>query len=161
MTGKIATLAILLCAAFGGVAMYYLQVYGYYRTLPGQTSYRLGDADVAISGFQGIDSDSSPLRYRACFSVTGPLDLPEAPAAEPLNAPSWFDCFDAAAIGAALTAGQARGLMVQANVPWGFDRVMALFPDGRAYVWPQVNACGAAHFDGQRLPAGCPTPPER
>jgi len=161
MTGKIATLAIVFCAVFGGAAMYYLQVYGYYDRLPEQTTFRAGEVELAISGFQGIDSDSSPLRYRACFSVTQPVDLPEAPGAEPLNAPDWFDCFDAAAIGAALTAGQARALMVQANAPWGFDRVMALFPDGRAFVWPQVNACGTAHFDGQRLPAGCTPPPVR
>ena len=54
-----------------------------------------------------------------------------------------------------------RALLVTGNSPYGFDRVMALYPDNRAYVWPQINACGTAHFDGDPLPADCPPPPTR
>lgn len=159
--GRFLVILTLVCALLGGAAMYYLQVYGYYRTLPAQSTYDLAGTPVAIRDFRGIDSESSPLRYRACFTLAEPApDLPLVQA-EPLNAPSWFDCFDAGRLGADLAAGTAQTHRIAADTPWGFDRVLALYPDGRAYVWPQVNACGAAHFDGQRLPAGCTPPPAR
>ena len=83
----------------------------------------------------------------------------DTPGAEPLNAPGWFGCFDAARIGADIASGAARTVLARANAPYGFDRVMALYPDGRAYVWPRINACGEAVYDGQPAPAGCPPPP--
>ena len=168
MTGRIAALVIVIAAVLAGAGMYYLQVYGYYDRLEPQIGYQVatpdgGTARLSIADFQGIDSTSSPLRYRACFTVLGEARPPmvDVVNAEPLNAPSWFACFDAARIGADLEAGTARAVLVEAQVPWGFDHVMALYADGRAYVWPQVNACGAAHFDGNPVPEGCPPPPER
>ena len=145
MNGKIAAGSIVGAGLVAGVAMYYLQVYGYYETLEPQIGYQVavedGTARLSISGFEGIDSFSSPLRYRACFEIVG--DLPafvEYEGGEPLNAPGWFDCFDAARIGGDLENGAARTVLVDANVPYGFDRVMALYPDGRAYEWRQLNA---------------------
>ena len=81
---------------------------------------------------------------------------PEAPDAEPLVAPGWFDCFDAEAIAKDLDAGAARAILAEFNEPYGFDRIIAAYPDGRAFQWRQINACGAAAFDGSELPAGCP-----
>lgn len=141
--------------------MFYLQVWGYYRSLPAQSTLQTGAGPLAITRFEGIDSDSSPLRYRACFNVAQAPYLPEAAAPTPLNAPFWFDCFDAPAIDADLAAGRARALVLETDAPWGFDRLMAIYPNGRAFVWPQVNACGQAHFDGERLPEGCTPPPAR
>lgn len=165
MNGKFAAGLIVGVALVGGAGMYYLQVYGYYETLEPQIGYQVahddGTARLDIADFEGINSFSSPLRYRACFTVVG--DVPPLIAyegADPLNAPGWFSCFDAAQIGGALVSGAARAVLVEANAPYGFDRIMALYPDGRAYVWPQINACGAAHFDGDPVPAGCPPPPQ-
>lgn len=159
--GRVAIVALLACTVLAGAGMFYLQVWGYYHTLPPQTAYRAGDDVLAISGFEGIDSESSPLRYRACFNVTHPVDLPVAATPTPLTAPFWFWCFDAPAIDADITAGRARALVLEADSPWGFDRLMALYPNGRAFVWPQINPCGQAHFDGDRLPDGCTPPPSR
>ena len=165
MNGRIAAAAIVICAAVAGIAMYYLQVYGYYDELEPQIGYQVatpegGTARLEIADFRGIDSASSPLRYRACFTVVGALpDMVERPGSEPLNAPDWFDCFDAAAIGEDLVAGRARAVLVEADAPWGFDRVMALYPDGRAFVWPLQNHCGEAVFDGDPAPADCPPQP--
>ena len=118
---------------------------------------------LPVRDFRAIDSDSSPLRYRACFTVAA--DLAEAPAYDdptPLFAPGWFDCFDAQAIGADLEAGRARAILVAPDTPrYGIDRVMALYPDGRAMVWPQFNPCGTAFYDEDPLPPGCPPPPAR
>jgi hypothetical protein len=61
------------------------------------------------------------------------------PKAEPLNAPSWFSCFDAAAIGAALEKGEALAFLSQSDILPQVDRVVAVFPDGRAYAWHQLN----------------------
>ena len=40
------------------------------------------------------------------------------------------------------------------------DRIVAVYPDGRAYAWHQINRCGEVVFDGNSAPEGCPTPPE-
>lgn len=166
MTGRIVIVALLLATFVAGGAMYYLQVYGYYDRLPAQDSFAITPEGatqpepVAVRDFQGIDSGSSPIRYRACFTLSeAEGDFAPHPAPTPLTAPRWFDCFDAVAIGRALEAGEARAYLAQANFVYGFDRVVAVFPDGRAYAWQQINACGEAHFDGNPLPDHCPPPP--
>ena len=163
--GRFAAGALVASGLLAGGVMYYLQVYGYYSRLEPQIGLTVALADGAgrldIRDFQGIDSDTSPLRYRACFTVLG--DLPAlVPYADPtpLNAPVWFDCFDAGALQGDLAAGRASAFLVEGDFRYGFDFVMALYPDGRATLWPQINACGSALFDGRPLPAGCPLPPE-
>jgi hypothetical protein len=46
-------------------------------------------------------------------------------------------------------------------VLYGIDRVLAIYPDGRAFAWHQINACGKFVFDGDPPPEGCPPVPER
>lgn len=165
MTGKLLAAFLVLATLLAGGGMYYLQVHAYYDRLPPRDSLTLTLPDgttrtLALTDFDGIDSDSSPLRRRACFTVETPLpDLPAYPHPTPLHAPGWFSCFDAAAIGADLQAGQAGAHLVAGDFVWGFDRVVALYPDGRGFLWHQINPCGEAHFDGRPLPAGCPPAP--
>jgi hypothetical protein len=83
------------------------------------------------------------------------------PNARPLVAPGWFDCFDAATIGGDLQSGRAVAVLGEENVTYGIDRVIALYPDGRAFAWHQINACGEVVFDGDPPPEGCPPVPER
>ena len=59
--------------------------------------------------------------------------------AQPLNAPSWFPCFDAGKIGDALESGEAVAFLSQANIAPDVDRVVAIFPDGRAFAWQQFH----------------------
>ena len=61
------------------------------------------------------------------------------PAAEPLIAPSNFPCFDAEAIGTALETGEAVAFLSEPEIHKGVDRVVAVFPDGRAFAWQQLN----------------------
>lgn len=164
----------MISALVAGVAMYYLQVYGYYREIEASApaaEIRMTTLDgvaepILIDGFEGIDADSSPIRYRACFRT------PQSTAmltetykvvsdAVPLTAPGWFSCFDAAAIGAALEQGQAIAYMGEENIHWGIDRIIAIMDDGRAFAWNQINRCGAEVFDGQPAPADCPPQPEK
>ena len=168
--GKILTIALLVTALLAGGALYYLQVYHFYREVQlasngGEVAMKItlagGEAvDLPARDFRGIDADSSPIRFRACFDTDLPQDAALVPyaAAEPLNAPGWFDCFDAPAIGAALQEGRARAYLGERNIEYGIDRVLAIYPDGRAFAWHQINRCGEVVFDGQPAPDDCPDP---
>lgn len=152
MNGKIIAGFLVLTGLVAGIAMYWLQVYAFYEKAaftPGQemllTSVESGLPEAILAeGIEGIDSDSSPIRFRACFHT--PMTqamLTETykiyPDPTPLTAPSWFDCFDASAIGAALQTGEAIAFLGQSNIHPGVDRVVAVFADGRAFAWHQLN----------------------
>lgn len=171
--GKFLAILILGSAILAGGGLYYMQVYGYYHEVAasGPEDVQLapldGGAPVPLphDGFRAIDADSSPIRYRACF--TTPLALDEMVQtylpfehAEPLVAPGWFDCFDASEIGAALEDGTARAFMGTPDIRYGIDRIVAVMPDGRGFVWHQINRCGEVVFDGKPAPDDCPPPPE-
>jgi hypothetical protein len=163
VTGRIVIVLLLLAALLAGGAMYYLQVWGLYDRLPATDRLTVatedGPAELRVSDFRGIDSDSSPLRRRACFRLHAAEGLIDYPAPQPLHAPRWFDCFDAATIGHDLLQGRATAYLVERDFAFGFDRVMAVYADGSAYLWNQMNACGHAHFEGRPLPPGCPPAP--
>lgn len=152
MTGKLVAGAIVIIGLLAGVAMYWLQVYAYYEPVvfaPGQeirlTPIVGGPPEaIVVEDIEGIDATSSPLRFRACF--TTPLTLATLTetyrlyeGATPLVGPGWFDCFDAEEIGLALERGQALAFLSEAGVAPGIDRVVAVFPDGRAFAWHQVQ----------------------
>ena len=99
---------------------------------------------VLYDSFDGIDADSSPLRFRGCFTTTMSLAMltetyETYEGATPLTAPGWFDCFDADQIGAALETGGAIAFLGERNIQDGVDRVVAIFPDGRGFAWHQLN----------------------
>ena len=174
MSGKVIALVLVICCALAGGGLYYLQVYGFYDEIPPS-----GASDVLLttlhSGapepinheeFQAIDAESSPLRYRACFTTSMSLaTLTETYAVHddpvPNVAPGWFSCFDASEIGAALERGSAIAFLGTRNIAYGFDRVVAVSGDGQGYVWHQLNRCGERHFNGESLPEDCPPPPPR
>jgi len=173
MNGKLLAMVIVLCALLAGGALYYLQVYHFYEEVEatGQgdvqlTNLATGQAEpISYEDFRAIDADSSPIRYRACFATDkAPSDLAGTyrpyPDAVPRNAPGWFDCFDADAIGAALEEGRALAFLGESNIEYGIDRVVAITQDGRGFVWHQINRCGEVVFDGRPAPEDCPEPPE-
>jgi len=158
-------------AVIAGGAMYYLQVYAFYDELTevdtiDLTSFVTQEPEpVAIKGFRGIDSDSSPVRYRACFDMTlsiATLSETYLPSEEavPLVAPDWFDCFDATQIGEDLESGTAFAFLGTENITYGIDRIVVVYDDGSAYAWNQINACGEVVFDGDPTPEDCPEKPE-
>ncbi|MCB5410571.1 DUF6446 family protein [Pseudogemmobacter faecipullorum] len=149
--------------------MYWLQVYAFYAPVafpPGQEILLTPIASdqpeaIVANDVTGIDADSSPIRFRACF--TTPLSLSMLSESYkpytdpvPLNGPGWFDCYNAGEIDGALEKGEALAFLSQAEIHPGVDRVVAVFPDGRAFAWHQINACGDAQFNQRDLPAGCP-----
>lgn len=172
--GKVLTVFLVASAVIAGVAMYYLQVYAYYEevTPNGENDVQLtslatqAPESILYENFEAIDAESSPLRYRACFTTPMSLGLLTEnyeiyENAVPTVAPGWFECFDAKAVGAALESDETIPFLGTANIVYGFDRVVAIDGDGKGFVWHQLNACGEASFDGDPLPPECPPPPIR
>lgn len=171
--GKILGGFILFSALVAGAALYYLQVYAFYDEVDapaeGIMLIPLASTEgevIPMEGFQAIDADSSPIRYRACFTTPYSLALltetfQMVENAQPRNAPTWFDCFDARAIGEALEAGTALTFLSQKNVHFGVDRIVAITDDGRGYVWHELNDCGDKAYDGTIVGEECPPLPSR
>lgn len=174
MTGKLVGAFIVITAIIAGIAIYWQQEYAYYQPVAFQPGAEIAltpiESDtpevILAEAVTGIDADSSPLRFRACFHT--PLTqgmLSETyrayEGAVPLNGPTWFDCFDATAIGAALENGEALAFLGQSNITYGVDRVVAVMPDGRAFAWNQINACGERVFNGDPAPETCPPAPSK
>jgi len=172
MNGKIVISFMVAIGLAVPMGIYYYQVYAYYfevePTGPQDVQMvRLDDATpepVPFTGFEAIDGTSSPIRYRACFSTTLSIDeararYVEAPEAQPRYAPGWFGCFDAEAIGGELEAGTAATFLVQKNIAYGVDRVVAITESGRGYVWHSPNDCEAKDYDGTVVGEDCPDLP--
>jgi len=169
VSGKFVAGIIVVLSLIAGAAIYYLQVYAYYEEVAPDgtndvqlTSLASGAPEpILYEAFEGIEASSSPIRFRACFTTPQSLAMLTETyevydAAEPLVAPGWFDCFDAQEIGAALESGEALPFLSEKNVQYGIDRVAAIMPDGRGFLWHQINACGEEVFDGKPVPEGCP-----
>lgn len=174
MSGKILAGLIVVISLIAGFSMYYLQVYAYYDEVAASgvddvqmTLLVTGQPEgILYEDFEAITSDSSPIRYRACFKTSmSHAMLTETyqsyEQAEPLVAPKWFDCFDAKEVGKALEQGRALAFLGTENIEYGIDRVVAVMEDGRGFVWHQINHCGEKVFDGQPAPEGCPPAPNR
>ena len=172
MSGKIVGLVIMISALIAGAALYYLQVYGFYEEVSAEVQQvRLmpldGEEPVRIlaQDITAIDAESSPIRFRACFTTPSSLAMLSETyvgleRAVPRNAPDWFDCFDAASIAAELQAGTALAFMGEKNVNFGVDRVVAITEDGRGYIWHELNDCGEKSYDGTIVGEECPRRPE-
>lgn len=151
MTGRTAAVTIVLAALLTGVSVYYLQLYYFYETVTAdQVDIRLTPVDggtpesLAVADFEGIDATSSPLRFRGCFTTTeSPESLRDRykvmPDPTPLIGPGWFDCYDANTVGDDLEAGAAIAFLGEKAIADGVDRVVAVYPDGRGFVWHQLN----------------------
>ena len=166
VSGKLVSGGILAVTAVFGIGVYYAQVYGYYETFNqgdvALTSVTSGDSErIPVSAFEGIDANSSPIRYRACFRTSLSTELlaetfTTLDKSEPRNAPDWFGCFDANQIGKDLEVGMAIAYMGEANFEFGIDRIVAIYGDGRGFVWHQINDCGDKLYDGSQASDNCP-----
>jgi hypothetical protein len=150
--GRIAVGFIVLSAALGGAFLWYTAERAFYEPVvftPGAEIRLVPLASdvpepILVEGIEGTDAESSPIKFRACF--TTPLSLAMLTEtyrpyenAVPLIAPTAFPCFDAVAIGAALESGEAVAFLSEPGIHPGVDRVVAVFQDGRAYAWQQLQ----------------------
>ena len=143
MRGRTLVLGFLAFVVVFVAGLVWTQFFAYYQREKGLPALAIEGEAVAVAGYDGLDSASSPLKLRGCFTVdpasVARLAPPPAPRATPLNSPFWFRCFDAAALTADLASGTARAFAIGRNEPEGFDRMLAVYPDGRAFVWRQLN----------------------
>ncbi|WP_299297125.1 DUF6446 family protein [uncultured Tateyamaria sp.] len=169
MNGKIIGIVLVLTGIIAGAGLYYLQVYGYYEDVDFDVPNEIEMVSIVsgspepllVQALQAIDADSSPIRFRACFETDASLAMltetfvglePVAPR----NAPPWFECFDAEALGAEIDAGTALTFLGQKNVHFGVDRIVAITEDGRGYIWHELNDCGEKAYDGTIVGEECP-----
>ena len=160
MSGRTLMIALIGFCVLFGAALWYFQTRGWYEPVESLSSITIDGQTVAVTDYQGLDAASSPLKLRGCFRMA-PAAAPVAERPDPLIAPGWFDCFDAKAIADDLASGEALPLLAESNQPYGFDRIVAYYPDGRAFQWRQINKCGTASFAGDPLPDGCPPAPKK
>ena len=157
MNGNLMVVAIVTTAFAAWVGLWYSQTYAYYEQRNDLDEVSTNGEALPVSNYLGIDANTSPLKLRACFTVDWDYFPSEEfkEVAEPLTAPFWFDCFDAKMIAKDIKAGNSTVILAEKNQPFGFSRFITHYPDGRAYMWRQINACGKAQFDGNDLPEGC------
>ena len=170
MIGRVAVVVLLALAVLAGGGLYYLERFHWYDVVEvgaGEVTFTAPDGTVEalpVTGLRTAVGESSPLKYRACFTVEAtPEALAERfvryPDPEPTVAPRVFPCFDEDALASALASGDAIAFMGQENVTYGIDRVVAVGAGGTGHAWHQINRCGARVFDGDPPPEGCPPPP--
>ena len=144
MNGKIVGIGLLAVGVIAGGGMWYLQEYYFYDRIPPADTMTVqtasGPAKLAVTDFQGIDGNSSPLKWRACAVLAErPADPVPFAGATPIGAPGWFDCFDYGQLTADLDSGAAQAVLSEAEIRPDVDRVLAIYPDGRVYGWHQYN----------------------
>ena len=152
MSGKLVSLILIISAVFGGISLYYLQVYYYYSYID-ETSedFRIKVLSknsglyetVKFNHFEGINGDNSPLKFKSCFNLTEVEKIKsisvKVAKPVPLTAPAWFSCFNAKSLGKSLESGEAFAVISEKNIFSGIDRVLAFYNDGRAFSWHQLT----------------------
>ncbi|MEM9144663.1 MAG: DUF6446 family protein [Pseudomonadota bacterium] len=138
MTGRMIVIGLVGFAALFGLGLWYAQFYAFYEETTAQ-EVEINGVAYSVADWTGIDASSSPLKLRACFQLAETPEAPLAPEPTPLVAPPWFDCFDAGAIDAALRAGEAVAYLAAREEALGVNRIVVRYPDGRAFMWRQLN----------------------
>jgi hypothetical protein len=133
--------AFLVFVAIFAAALIYFQFFAFYQRAAAPDALAVRDVPLAVSDWQGIDAESSPLKLRGCFTTDREslAGLEPAQDATPLVAPFWFGCFDAGELTEDLAEGRAVAYPVARDEPEGFDIMLAVYDDGRAYLWRQLN----------------------
>ncbi len=145
MNGKYLVGGLLAFTAVFACVLWYTQTYAYYDRVSDVERIEVAGKTLSVRDYQGIDADTSPMKIRACFTLDPTeIDAPKADDATPLGAPVWFDCFDNGKLTEDITAGRAVAYVAGDETPEGATtyqilRYLAVYPDGRAYLWRQYN----------------------
>ena len=142
MNGRRLVVGFLVFLGIFAAALIYAQFFAFYERQHGVGALIIGGETVPVADYDGIDATSSPLKLRGCFRVDPAAVAGLEPAADatPLNPPFWFRCFDAGALEADLASGAAKAYAIGPGQPEGFDTMIAVYPDGRGYLWRQLDA---------------------
>ena len=112
--------------------------YLYFPVKDKQDVFRIG---VATSSSPTGPFKAEPKPMEGSFSIdpAAVAGLVPATDATPLTAPFWFRCLSAGRLTGDLAAGAATAYHIGRNQPEGFDLMLAVYPDGRGYLWRQLN----------------------
>lgn len=139
MTGRRLMTAFLIFVVLFGVALWYAQHHAFYEETEAD-AVTIAGRTYPVEDWRGIDASTSPLKLRACFRIEdGPVEAPVMENPTPLVAPGWFECFDAGQIARDLASGTATAYLAEAEEFQGANRVVAVYPDGRSYMWRQLT----------------------
>lgn len=161
MNGKALAIGLVGIAAIAGAGLWYSIERLYYGTVRDVSEVRVKGEYLPVSGYNGINAATSPLKMRACFDVDWDYIASDefATMATPLQAPRFFNCFNAEEMTRDLQSGKATAILADQNRPYyGFDKFIVQYPNGRVYMWRQMNECGKAWYGGDDMPADCPVP---
>ncbi len=140
VSGKYVITGLIAFVFLFGLALWWSQNHAYYEeTEADEAAIVIAGNTYTVTEWKSIDAASSPLKMRACFLIRETIDALPALAPEPLVAPGWFGCFNAEFIAENLASDYAKAYVAERNDPRGFDRIVAVFPGGRAYMWRQPN----------------------
>ncbi len=138
VSGKYVVTGLVAFVFLFGLAFWWAQNHAFYQETQADEVVIAGTV-YPVTQWKGIDAASSPLKMRACFLILETITAPPAIDPEPLVAPGWFRCFNAEVIAENLARDYVTAYVAQTNDPYGFDRIVAVFPGGRAYMWRQPN----------------------
>ena len=123
--------------------LFYFQNFAFYERLEVKNSLLFEEKMFDVTNYYGIDASSSGLKLRECFTVSDKSfdinDLTIYQKPTPLNAPFWFECFNAEAITKDLDSNKAVAFLSKKEEFDGIDKVIALYPDGTGFQWRQLN----------------------
>lgn len=143
-SGTALALGFAVVTLVAGVSIYVLQGFVYYHRVDDLKTVQVGGRDFAVSAYEGLDNKTLPLRLRGCFKLDDPAGALAAGApvddAEPFEAPFWFDCWDPEKIDNDVKAGRAEARIAETDSrgEFKFERLMVIYPDGRAYQWRRL-----------------------
>ena len=140
VSGKYVITGLVAFVFLFGLALWWSQNHAYYEeTEADEAAIVIAGNTYTVTEWKSINAASSPLKMRACFLIRETIEALPALAPEPLVAPGWFACFNAEFIAENLARDYAKAYVAEQNNPHGFDRIVAVFPGGRAYMWRQPN----------------------
>ena len=142
MRGRTLVIGFLVFVAVFAAGLVWTQFFAYYQRQDGIAALTIAGATVPVADYTGIDSTSSPLKRRDCFSIdpAAVAGLVPATDATPLTAPFWFRCFSAGRLTRDLASGAAKAYRIAHDDPPGFDLMLAVYPDANGFIWRQLNA---------------------
>ncbi len=138
VNGKYVVIGLVTFTVLFGLVFWWFQSHAFYDETQAD-EVRIAGQLYPVTEWKGIEATSSPLKMRACFLIHETIEALPALAPEPLLAPGWFRCFNAEIIAENLARDYAKAYVAERNDPKGFDRIVAVFPGGRAYMWRQPN----------------------
>jgi hypothetical protein len=140
VSGKYVVVGLVGFTFLFGMAFWWFQEHAFYEETRAEAEEVVIDGAIyPVTKWRGLTSTSSPLKMRACFVISEAFEAPPSEAPEPLVAPGWFKCFNAKVIEENLVSGYAKAYVAERGDPPGFDRIIAVFPGGNAYMWRQLS----------------------